>query len=1271
MRITLFQFLLIVTCLPFAALSQRGKDGDLTVSAQETWINTYTQLTANASIGQLQITVADNTLSGAFFANDLASGDLILILQMYGASVDINTWPVDGWGGDYTVQQSFFSNGNVFDPIDFGGITNYNNAGRFQLVEVAGVSGANIIQLNCALNQNFTQNRNVQVVRVPRFSNLTVQNNASITAPQWNGLNGGVVAMEVDEDLTLNGTGSIDASALGFRGGAFNNIANFAGSPNDNAGYLGTPNEDSGGQKGEGIYGYHNEYDAIYSRYGYGAIANGGGGGNFHNSGGGGGSNVGTGTFYGYGVADPGAANAYVPGWNLENPAIITQPSSGGGRGGYTHAINNENPLTLGPGNNGWGGDYRRVAGGIGGHPLTYSSERIFFGGGGGAGCGNDGYGGTGGRGGGLVFLNVYGSISGTGSIAANGENGGNAVGPSPGFTGRTGDDGAGGAGGGGSVYIQNIAPIPGSIALTANGGTGGNQVVQIGSFSGVMSAEGPGGGGAGGLIVYTSGTPTESAAGGASGVTNSTHVSNFPINGATGGAGGVQGMANTFFELLVENDTICGGGSTTLSVTVVGTLPTGAQVQWFTSSFGGAPIASGNSFTTPVLSTTTSYYIGVCPGTFRKEVEVVVSDEITISGPPSIVDETCSGNDGAITGLTASGGFGNLIFDWNGIVTPDEDLTNVQGGSYTLTVTDENGCQETAGPYMIQQGPGPAIDLTNLQISDETCNGDDGAITGIQVTGSNVTYEWNGNSSASADLNNMPGGTYTLVVEDDVGCTATAGPFQIEVALGPNVDDSNLEITDESCFGNDGGITGLNVSEPGLTFSWNGNITPTIDLENSSEGVYTLVVTDASGCTTEMGPYTINQTPGPSIDDSNISIEDETCDQANGAITGLVASGNNISFTWNGTAASGEDISDLTAGTYTLTVTDNEGCEAIAGPFSVDNIQGPQINLADLQITSESCEGNNGAITGIEATGANLTYTWNLTDNTPTADYIGLSEGSYGLVVEDENGCQAIAGPFEIGFVPGPEIDDANLTVLDETCVGADGSITGLSATGTDLTFFWNGNEVSSMDLNNLSVGAYTLEVVDAEGCSVQYGPVEVNGVSPAVVTVSPIDTTIIAGENVPIEVILDPVQGSSSISWSPTIGLSCNDCFNPTASPSETITYFATVVDENGCETVIEVSIEVENNCGEPFAPNMFSPNGDGVNDFFCIHGECINELSLAVYNRWGERVFFTENPNDCWDGEHKGEPLNTGIFFFKASGVTSDGQAIELSGNITLLR
>jgi gliding motility-associated-like protein len=560
---------------------------------------------------------------------------------------------------------------------------------------------------------------------------------------------------------------------------------------------------------------------------------------------------------------------------------------------------------------------------------------------------------------------------------------------------------------------------------------------------------------------------------------------------------------------------------------------------------------------------------------------------------------------------------------------------------------------------------------LAGLTIVDESCNGNDGSITGIVATGSNITFEWNGNTSSSEDLTNASGGFYTLVVEDDAGCTASAGPFEIEVALGPTVDDANITITDESCFGNDASIEGIIATGTNLTYEWNGNTTPSADLQNATNGSYTLVVTDDQGCSTQVGPYTINQDPGPSIDESNLVIEDEVCQQGNGSINGIVASGIALSYEWNGNPSVNEDINGVAAGSYTLVVTDNDGCQVSSGPHTVSNIPGPQIDLTNLEIINESCEGGNGAIIGISATGGGLTYTWNASDVTPTPDYTGLNEGSYGLVVEDTNGCQAVAGPFEIIFIPGPTIDDANLNVTDETCLGNDGAIEGLSATGTDLVYIWNGDTLSSIDLLDLSIGDYTLEVLDGEGCSESYGPISVGGVSPSDVSVSPVDTTITAGDNVDISVTVDPGQSGASIDWSPTNGLSCNDCFSPNASPNETITYNALVIDENGCESAIEVRVEVEDLCGEPFVPTIFSPNNDGNNDFLCVLGDCISEISFVVYNRWGEKVFYTEDPTECWDGTYQGQPLNTGIYVFKAIGLRTDGGEIDISGNLTLVR
>jgi gliding motility-associated-like protein len=1245
--------------------AQRGSLGNQSIGAQDTWVNTYAFLTSDANSGDLQLTVNDNTLSGALFSGNLNAGDLILIIQMQGATMDINTDPI-GFGGTYTVQNNWTGVGGTnpeWDPSEYGQVTNYNNAGNFEYIEVGAVSGSNIIELNCGLTKNYTAAGHVQIVRIPRFEDLTVSNGASITAPNWNGSSGGVIALEVNGDLVITGTGTIAADDIGFRGGIEDNTTSQSCSTTSQ-GYLGSFDISEGAEKGEGIGGFYTEYDILSSRYCYGAVANGGGGANYHNAGGGGGANVGVGNFYGYGVPDP----SYATAWNLEDPTMVGTPSSGGGRGGYTNAESTNNPLSVGPNNSSWSGDCRRTAGGTGAHALTYDSEKIFMGGGGGAGDANNNYGGQGGRGGGIVMVQVYGAISGTGSITANGQDGEDATGPAPGWGGKTGDDGAGGAGGGGAIHISNGNAIPAGIDLIANGGNGGDQNLQFHFASPDNQADGPGGAGAGGMIAYSSGTPTESVSGGIAGSTNSSLMSNFPLNGATGGGDGMSGLSTTIYDIVAENDTICGGGSTTLTANVIGTLPTGGTLEWYNSAFGGTSIGSGANFTTPNLATTTSYFVGVCPGTYRVEVEVVVSPAITISGTPTITPETCAGNDGSIIGLTASGGFGTLTFDWNGTTTPSEDLMNAVGGNYTLTVTDQNGCTATSGPHTIGASPGPSIDLSGLNIQNETCLGNDGSITGIVANGSNITIEWNGTVEPDEDITGLSAGTYTLVVTDNATCTATAGPFTVNLDAGPTIDETNISISDETCVGNDGAITGVIATGTNLTYEWNSTETISEDTVGLSSGTYTLVVTDDVGCSSTSGPHIVNEIPGPIVDDSNINISDEGCNQGNGSITGITATGNNLSFVWNGTVEPNIDINNLSAGSYTLEVVDNLGCSVTVGPYTVQNVPGPVIDVSNAVIEDVTCNGNNGGITGITSTGNGLTFEWN-GNPSPSIDLTNASAGNYGLQVTDENGCTDIAGPFLIDSIPAATIDDNNLIITQESCVGNDGEIYGLQVTGNGLTFEWNGQTTPTADLNNASSGDYTLEVTDVNGCVVTYGPVTIGGSIIPTVIASPINSTIDFGGSVLLDVEVNPTGGA--ILWSPSEGLSCINCENPTASPEQSGWYVVIITSLDGCLVSDSVFIEVIDPCGETMIPTVFSPNEDGLNDQLCVLGGCIETMSLQIFNRWGEKVFESNEATDCWDGTFNGKKVNTGTFIFKLNGTKTDGSEFNSSGNINVIR
>ncbi len=530
-----------------------GTDGAFTVTAANTVLNTYAALQNDAAAGATSIRVATiGNLDSPQFG-PLAAGDLLMIIQMQGATIATP------------------------DTVGYGAVTALNSAGLYELVSVASVAGNGTITLNpCAggLKNSYSVAGRAQVVRVPQLTNLTVNNGASITALPWDGARGGVVALQVQGALNLNG--NVDVTAAGFRGGAVDNDTS------NGAVLYRSPDSTTGGEKGEGIAGDVTVYDASFGgRYGRGAAANGGGGGDAHNAGGGGGangnnSNVWTGQGVMNAAVTGAAAWALDPGYIANGNARTN--SSGGGRAGYTYSASNLNALTQAPGVAGWGGDSRREVGGLGGRPVNNDpASRLFLGGGGGAGDGNNNASAGGGRGGGLVWV-VADTVAGSGRIVANGQNAFDTIGGH--------NDAPGGGGAGGTVVVA--ARALSGIAIDANGGRGGDQLITT------AEAEGPGGGGGGGYIAVSGGTVTRSAVGGRGGTTTSTSLTEFPANGATDGAAGQAAVAvvpgslpmcapsDLSLTLTDGVTTVVAGSTVTYTLTVTNNGPnaaTGAQV--------------------------------------------------------------------------------------------------------------------------------------------------------------------------------------------------------------------------------------------------------------------------------------------------------------------------------------------------------------------------------------------------------------------------------------------------------------------------------------------------------------------------------------------------------------------------------------------------------------------------------------------------------------------------------------------------------------------
>ncbi len=921
--------LLIILSLPFATFAQRAKDGNYTVSSANDVVNTYTYLTANAAVGATSITVNSNAMSGGVFAGNLAAGDLILIIQMYGANVDINVWPVVGWGDVYTVPDSYFNPGPFgTNPETFGQVLNYNQAGKFERVEVASVSGGNTINLQCALTNNYVATKRVQIVRIPRFDNLTVNAAASITPLLWDGMTGGIVAVEVDQNLNINAGGDISADAAGFRGGELDPNPSLTGQPGVASAnrFLGTLDEVQGSEHGESIFGYHAEYDAVYSRWGKGAIANGGGGAGYQNCGGGGGSNiqVGAGPYTGHGnpIGYPGP-------WSLDPTAT---GSSGGGRGGYALSQNNSNPTINGPNNTIWGGDTRKNNGGWGGHPLTYDPTRLFFGGGGGAGDHDSDQGGAGGRGGGIVYIVNYGTITGSGTIEANGE-AGQKTNPNNqplGFNAYRGNDGAGGGGAGGSVYIENATAVPGTISINAIGGDGGDHDLLV-NIAQTPEASGPGGSGSGGSIAFNSGAPAQDVSAGANGTSNSAHMTQFPPNGATEGSAGAANLPAPYFDLQINDTTICTGNSVDLTVNVLGTLPGGTTIVWYTQQFGGAPVGSGPTYTTPVLVATTTYYVGTCPGTFRIPVVVTIitAPNLVITDPaavcaPATVDIT----DPAVT---AGSDPGTLTY-WDDAgatiptATPGAIATS---GTYYIQLDAGGGCTSIQ-PVNVTVNPveDPSFTMT------PTCDGGTATITGDP--GGTFAFNPAPGDGAIVDVNTgtVSNGTLgtTYFVEYTTGGPCPASLTQSVTAFTDLT--YSVTITDENCGGGDG-IIDL-VGQLGAGGPYQYSITGGAPYSGSgtfnglSAGAYNISILDASGCEVT-GTEIVNTSGAPTID--SIVGVDPTCNgDCDGSITVYVSGGTPpYSYQWydglsNPIGPDNMTITGLCADNYSVEVTDASG---------------------------------------------------------------------------------------------------------------------------------------------------------------------------------------------------------------------------------------------------------------------------------------------------------------------------------------------------------
>ncbi|MBL7827279.1 MAG: hypothetical protein JNJ57_11650, partial [Saprospiraceae bacterium] len=410
------------------------------------------------------------------------------------------------------------------------------------------------------------------------------------------------------------------------------------------------------------------------------------------------------------------------------------------------------------------------------------------------------------------------------------------------------------------------------------------------------------------------------------------------------------------------------------------------------------------------------------------------------------------------------------------------------QGGVYTLLVTNMvSGCTSTDQVTVSTQtlpiaNAGPDLGLP--------CGG--GVVTLAPVTsGQNIAVFWIGaaiNASNQFLLNPLvnQAGVYTLIVTNTVtGCTATD---QMTVFPGPLIASQQFSVTHVSCQSVSPGAIDLTVNfgTAPHTYLWsNGALTE--DISNLTAGIYTVSVTDATGCT-YTGKVTILQN-GPAFT-LDVIQSDPTCSGGSDGTINLSVVGSQPPYTFNWTGPNSfssnlEDLSGLTAGNYQITVTDQGLCTQVAS-ITLSNPAGALSLTATA--TPAFC-GNNGAV-DLTPQGAftPFTYDWDIDgaedpDN-DTEDISDLPVGFYTVTVTDANGCTAVSGPHAVS-APSPLQISADVEP-DPCSTGTDGAVdVSVSGGSGGYAFLWS-TAATTEDLSQVAAGIYGLTVTDANGCSI-----------------------------------------------------------------------------------------------------------------------------------------------------------------------------------------
>ncbi len=525
------------------------------------------------------------------------------------------------------------------------------------------------------------------------------------------------------------------------------------------------------------------------------------------------------------------------------------------------------------------------------------------------------------------------------------------------------------------------------------------------------------------------------------------------------------------------STDALCGQDDGTIDLTVTGGTPP-YTYEWSNNDTNQDPQNLGPGTYSVVITDANG-----C--TFTTSVQV--STPSGLEALVSVTDANCNGESNGQVDITVNGGVTPYDYQWSDpTYNGQQDLVDVLAGNYMLTLTDADGCTVTASAIVGQ----PALLTGTATPSQASCGGSDGSIS-LVVSGGTTPYgfEWEndvtGETYPNQSPNGLPQGNYTGVVTDDNGCSITL-TASVTVPDGPV---ANISAVNLSCFEDNSGSIEVTVvgGEMPYTYEWNdAAYNGQEDLSDIPAGIWEVLITDDNSCSTTV---MIEVTQPPPLEATSLGATSVTCNgDNNGSIVISVSGGTlpYVSYQWDNTSQMIPDPDGLSAGSYTLTVTDSQGCTTLSETIIITE---PEALVLTTTTVAAACNGSSDGSIELTVMGGTTPYSYSWNNGAYTdEDLLNIPAGQYSIVVTDAEGCtQTTAATVDQPQALEIVIDNvSNYGGYNVTCWNAtDGTAEAIASGGTEpFSYAWS-NGMNAGPIEGLTPGVYTVTVTDTEGCT------------------------------------------------------------------------------------------------------------------------------------------------------------------------------------------